>query len=416
MKRISFVFALLLCIATGATAQTYDTILKWPYLHYYNWPETFIYSDSMQCSKFEYSFHCVDRNYERWYGHDIWEYAVYQHTDVPLNVVGIAFNDCGYDYIAELCLYDSAMNVVARDTTRGMPSHLPVIFTDTTTYKILKVPGLDHSGLDQHDIMSGDEIFLKMKRFSVNNTIEVVGDFWIGISVYVPDNHNSEAATTYICENHETPYHITNVRYRALDNGTWVDDTAEGAIPELLALIEPVCHTVTGLSAVMDSMGNVDISWDSADNQTKWVVHFTGPGGVMETDTVTSCHKHYGGLYPNKAYSVKVNARCYQSKYNIWSGWSETIWVGNTTGSIAEAEAFSFTMKPNPAKDKVTIAADGYDGTATVSIATVGGMEVLLREKAALPLTIDLAGLASGIYMVRVSTATGTATNRLVVQ
>ncbi|MBR4505862.1 MAG: T9SS type A sorting domain-containing protein [Bacteroidales bacterium] len=189
----------------------------------------------------------------------------------------------------------------------------------------------------------------------------------------------------------------------------------EGTIPELFVLIEPNCPNVTGLTGTMDSLGNVDISWDSTDNQTKWVVHFTGPG-VMETDTVTSCHKHYSGLYPNQAYSVKVNARCYQSKYNIWSGWGETIWIGNTTGSIDEAAAFGFTLKPNPAMGKASVSSEGYDGAATVSVTTVDGIEVLRHDNTTLPLTLDLAGLASGVYMVRVGTARGTATKRLVVQ
>ena len=308
------------------------------------------------------------------------------------------------------------MNVIARDTTRGMPGYWPVIFTDTTTYKILKVPRLDHSGIDQHEILPDEEMFLKMKRFSTKNTIELTGDFWIGTSVYNPDNQTIHIeSTTFFWENHEPPYHITNVRYKVLEGETWLEDTMSGSIPELFVIVEPNCPNVTGLTGTMDSLGNVDISWDSLDDQTKWVVHFTGPG-VMETDTVTSCHKHYSGLYPNQAYSVKVNAQCYQSKYNIWSGWGETIWIGNTTGSIDEAAAFGFTLKPNPAMGKATVSSEGYDGAATVSVTTVDGIEVLRHDNTTLPLTLDLAGLASGVYMVRVGTARGTATKRLVVQ
>ena len=411
MKRVVVFWSFLMGACITVNAQ-YDTLQTSPYIYCYNWPQTGTGTPLNSIWEMAWEF---GNQMQRWSGYDTWEFALYQHTNSALNVVGIAFTSNGYASPIELSIYDSSMNVVFRDTTSGVTPYWPDWYTDTMVYQLFALPGISHSEW-HHGNLGDDVILLKKFYFSDQNTISVNGDFWIGLSHFIgAGNHNETTNQFYVYEGYEPPFHITDVRYRVLANGVWYEDTMAGSIPELFVLVEPNCPNVTGLTGTMDSLGNVDISWDSTDNQTKWVVHFTGPG-VMETDTVTSCHKHYSGLYPNQAYSVKVNAQCYQSKYNIWSGWGETIWIGNTTGSIDEAAAFGFTLKPNPAKSKATVSSEGYDGAATVSVTTVDGIEVLRHDNTTLPLTLDLRGLASGIYMVRVGTAQGTATKRLVVQ
>ena len=412
MKRIVVFWSFLMGACITVNAQ-YDTLQTSPYIYCYNWPMTGV-GTSLPTVR-EYCC-AVGNNWQKWRGHRLRELALYQHADSPIKIVGFAFTSANcYECTARLSLYDSTMGILFSDTTSGMTNYWPDWYTDTLVYQMFALPGISHSEW-HHGNLGDDVIVLKEYYLPAKESIVVNGDFWIGISQPQRDgNPDAINSPYYVFEDFEPPYHITDVRFRVLENGVWLDDTMEGTIPELFVLIEPNCPNVTGLTGTMDSLGNVDISWDSTDNQTKWVVHFTGPG-VMETDTVTSCHKHYSGLYPNQAYSVKVNARCYQSKYNIWSGWGETIWIGNTTGSIDEAAAFGFTLKPNPAMGKASVSSEGYDGAATVSVTTVDGIEVLRHDNTTLPLTLDLAGLASGIYLVRVSTATGTATKKLVVQ
>ena len=189
----------------------------------------------------------------------------------------------------------------------------------------------------------------------------------------------------------------------------------EGQIPKLFAIVAPPCPEVTGLTAVMDSLGNVDVTWDSADRQIQWVVEMHGPG-VSVMDTVSECHYHYPGLYPSMAYAVKVHARCLGPDNNIWSNWTSPVQFGNTAIDAVEYEPLMVTLSPNPAKDNVTVAAEGYDDAVTVSVTSISGVELIRREKVTLPLTLDTKGLAAGVYMVRVSTAKGTATRRLMVQ
>lgn len=283
---------------------------------------------------------------------------------------------------------------------------------DTSRFKFFTLPG---SAPSRYNPLT-DKIILQFKYFkSLGKPVEVTGGFWIGICL--PTNVEQYAYPHFVKEAHEAPYRINNVRTKTYDriNNVWVEDTLEGMIPELFAIVAPPCPEVTGLTAVMDSLGNVDVTWDSADRQIQWVVEMHGPG-VSVMDTVSECHYHYQGLYPSMAYAVKVHARCLGPDNNIWSNWTSPVQFGNTAIDAVEYEPLTVTLSPNPAKDNVTVAAEGYDDAVTVSVTSISGVELIRREKVTLPLTLDTKGLAAGVYMVRVSTAKGTATRRLMVQ
>jgi hypothetical protein len=70
------------------------------------------------------------------------------------------------------------------------------------------------------------------------------------------------------------------------------------------------------------------------------------------------------------------------------------------------------TVSPNPAADRVTVAAEGME---RVELIDVDGT-VLLRRDCRGECQIDLTGLAAGLYLVRATTPRGTTTRRLVVQ
>jgi hypothetical protein len=69
---------------------------------------------------------------------------------------------------------------------------------------------------------------------------------------------------------------------------------------------------------------------------------------------------------------------------------------------------------PNPATERVTVAAEGME---RVEVVAVDGTILLckdgLRQDACV---LDLNGLTAGVYMVRVATPRGTATRKLAVQ
>ena len=137
--------------------------------------------------------------------------------------------------------------------------------------------------------------------------------------------------------------------------------------------------------------------------------------GTLATTYDTSYDLPY--LHPDSAYLVYLRKQCGFISDTVWSDWSGPLVIGDTTGwagnvGIAEASGPRVTLTPNPAADRVTVTAEEMESVELIG--TDGA--VLLRKECHGRCELDLAGLASGIYMVRVGTATGTATKRLVVQ
>ncbi len=392
-----------------------DTLQTYPYLYFYNWPDTARYHDGELCTTSEEYWYRDERLVDYAPNLTTGCFAVYQHTDEPLHVVGLAF---GPDvFPMKYTLYDSTRNEIISDTAWCQSTNKPDFwnnyiwdYVDTSRYKFFVLPGKMPSS---HEPLT-EKTLLRFKYFDPEmNKVWVNGDFWIGLKGNVAGV--IQRCPFILYEDHEPPYRINDVRCAFIySDGTWIETTLEGGIPELFLIVAPECPDVEGLSAVMDSMGTVDVTWDSVDRQMQWVVEMHGPN-VSVIDTVSTNHWHYTGLYPTMAYAVKVLARCTGPDNNVWSDWSGTMQFGNTE-AIDVANILMLNLSPNPAKGQVTLAAEGCNEAVTVSVVTTGGVEVLHRENATLPLTLDIKDLAAGLYLVRATTPRGTATRRLVVQ
>ncbi len=137
--------------------------------------------------------------------------------------------------------------------------------------------------------------------------------------------------------------------------------------------------------------------------------------------TVYDTSYNLSPLHPDSAYMVYLRKMCsFVCADTVWSDWSGPIVIGDTTGwanhntGIVEATPVDITLTPNPASEQVTVAATGME---SVELLGVDGTVIMRREGLRQDeYTIDLKGLAAGVYMVRVSTAKGTATRRLMVQ
>ena len=118
---------------------------------------------------------------------------------------------------------------------------------------------------------------------------------------------------------------------------------------------------------------------------------------------------------------VYLRKMCSFISDTAWSDWSGPIVIGDTTGwaansgddslRIAAVEQIEVALVPNPATERVTVAAEGVE---SVELVTVEGATVLRRDCRG-ECTLDLKGLANGTYMVHVTTAKGVATRKLIV-
>ncbi len=398
----------------------YDTLQTYPYLYKYNLPDTARHHDGMPCVLVESNSGCPGYTY--YPGIIPGEFAVYQYTESPLTVYGIAFTGAYENWGGRynLTIYDTAMNIMATDTADALG---PWVFSDyfwtnvdTTKFHFFTLPGKKSANLNPLT----DKVVLRFKYFDSNNPPVVVnGGFWVGVSTWTMYNPPSYALLCRLHEDHEPPYRINNLRVKWTNYGDaeWLNDTVlEGILPELFLIVAPPCPAVEGLTAVMDSAGTVEVSWDSTDTHREWVVEMYGPD-LTVTDTVASCHWRHTGLYPSKPYWVKVNARCPGLDNHVWSGWSPRVHFGAPVSvDAAEAALPGLVLSPNPTDGLVTVSADCVGETVTVSVMNGGGKEVMDLGNVALPVTFDTKGLAAGVYLVRVTTPRGTATRRLVVQ
>ena len=90
--------------------------------------------------------------------------------------------------------------------------------------------------------------------------------------------------------------------------------------------------------------------------------------------------------------------------------------VGESQESIAEAESAHITLSPNPTSGKVKVSAS--EPMRQAAVYDMAGKEVF-SAKAVVPKTewdLDLSGLPSGTYIVKITTKSRTATRKLIVE
>ena len=157
--------------------------------------------------------------------------------------------------------------------------------------------------------------------------------------------------------------------------------------------------------------------WDQGVNHRDWQIYI-GPrwSQPIEEEAMTDIlPRHvFTGLDPTAHYDVYVRARC-QFARDMWSDWTGPIDLCVATIGIDDAEPVEWSLTPNPAHGNATVHCE--EGITSVELLTVKGERIMLRDMAGEPTcSLDLSGLAKGIYIVQVTTAQGTAARKLAVE
>ena len=254
-----------------------------------------------------------------------------------------------------------------------------------------------------------DSLYISCKCFLNENFDpyhEIFGDFTI---VYV-ENHNPYIGT----------YLFPTVQYRECSYNIWSDTCAEfHGYPLLFPIIRRDCDTcpqVQGLEYVKTGYNRAFFRWQNGTNHHDWQLSYGPAGTAPEDGTIVDCSQRMTGTIefdPDSHYVAYVRARCRFARYE-YGPWSAPLTFSLNGGidGIDEVSSGTITLTPNPAADRVTVAAEGME---SVELIGADGA-VLQRRECRNTCVLDLRGLAAGVYMVRVGTATGTATKRLVVQ
>ena len=195
--------------------------------------------------------------------------------------------------------------------------------------------------------------------------------------------------------------------------------------PLIFAIYEPCdCPGAMNLHVAGIHGDTARIAWSPSAYVSEWEVCYGREGDALSgyTTALTDTNTFSFILPDSNRYNVRVRARC-GSDSAIYSDWSamRTVYltaadtVADSTAAIVNVSANDgITLRPNPADRQVTVSATMP--IKHVTVYDLAGRLVETRQPSGTTLQLDLKSYPSGTYLVKVSTATGTTTKKLVVK
>ncbi len=183
------------------------------------------------------------------------------------------------------------------------------------------------------------------------------------------------------------------------------------------------CKPVTNLSVSNITDHSAIVSWSGV--AQSFIVEYgpqgfvAGEGIISEVNTTAEI---LSDLEPNTAYSVTVRTRCNDSSL---SARVSVDFQTNSTQGIDNADDFNVFLYPNPTSGLTTIALSGINEEVDISLIDINGRTVLQLHPTFdaeslssnnSKIEIDVSGLSSGAYFVRINTNHGTCYKKLIVE
>ena len=174
--------------------------------------------------------------------------------------------------------------------------------------------------------------------------------------------------------------------------------------------VEP-CDVPTGLTAGEVTGESIAISWDNNPDVSSWNIQYRPTGGQLSTASSNTNSYTITGLANNTSYQIQVQANCGDGNL---SDWSPAITV--TTVGIENWLENSVTLYPNPAKEVVNVQCtmNNVQLDGELHLFDVYGKLLQIVPITSETTAINVSGLASGMYFVRVTTEAGAVTKTFV--
>ena len=206
-----------------------------------------------------------------------------------------------------------------------------------------------------------------------------------------------------------TPY---QVRVRANCGGgnasQWTSAVTFTTLPDDTP--EP-CDVPTGLDTTLVANEVIAITWDANPGVSSWNIQYRPENGTWNSASTTNNSYTITGLTGNTTYEIQVQAVCADGQT---SDWSASLLVTTKNVGIESWLVNSVSLYPNPAKEYVDIRVDGDLNVTMMEVYDVYGKVVRTvvgaNDYSPLPTRINIAGLADGMYFVRVTVAEGVVT------
>ena len=394
------------------------------------------------------------------------EVAIQMNMDSAMEIKGFAF---GYNFVSPdstlnvplnyntddyiFNLYDDGMNKLWSDTIAT--SDMQIDYYMEAGFRPTR--GAYDSAYYQWYSNNGEfhgyeaPAYIGLCYVMFDTTIQVPETFYVGITSSTPINilyDTSLVITTFV-----ERYHITAIndslwcmpyetrRYRVSQGSgeainDWEDEECHYGVQTCLyPILDLPCDDISGLRC--ESVGSAGtiafVQWDTNPRHAAYEVSY-GPKGTPAgagTVVTTTAPRFMLTLDRNTHYDFYVRARC-DYDTTKWSAWSDTLHVHLATFDIQGAESVECSIMPNPAHGSVTVQCS--EGIKKVELFTVKGDRVNVTHAPALgrssqdfcppsnlegelrSCSLDLTGLAKGVYIVQITTAQGTAARKLAVE
>lgn len=240
-----------------------------------------------------------------------------------------------------------------------------------------------------------------------NQTIESRGFEWkeTGSDTYTSVEATGTVMSYYLMDLSAN----TSYTYRAFV--TTANTTTYGDEMGFTTLPMP-CQAPTNLAQLSVTDNSVTVVWTNHAESDEWQIRYRTGNGDWAVVNMTTTYYQLSGLAPNTTYELQVRSVC---DNETTSEWSSPLYV--TTTGIENYLQGQITLSPNPAKEYVNVQCSmnnvPLEG-AEIEVLDMYGKLLQTITISSEITQINVSGLASGVYFVRVNTKQGSVTKRFV--
>ncbi len=174
------------------------------------------------------------------------------------------------------------------------------------------------------------------------------------------------------------------------------------------------CETPTNLHQASgpEDPGTIVVAWTDNAGASQWNLQYRRPTESWTHVVVTGAPTYtITNLEPATLYEVQVQAIC-ENNMSEWSDIVEATSQADDTTGLADRLADAIRLYPNPANEYVDIQVDGNLIVTAMEVYDIFGKVVRTVPATGFPTRINIAGLANGMYFVRITTPEGLVTKK----
>ena len=174
------------------------------------------------------------------------------------------------------------------------------------------------------------------------------------------------------------------------------------------------CETPTNLHQASgpEDPGTIVVAWTDNAGASQWNLQYRRPTESWTHVVVTGAPTYtISNLEPATLYEVQVQAIC-ENNMSEWSDIVEATSQADDTTGLANRLADAIRLYPNPANEYVDIHVDGNLIVTAMEVYDIFGKVVRTVPATGFPTRINIAGLANGMYFVRITTPEGLVTKK----